>query len=102
MANTYSNYKSEYFGFQGVATAGVDLIQKWKLNPNGKTLLAMSFDFIPKQNCTVIINGSDPIPFIANREWIIDVGVNPIHEPLNEFKIVESGIECWYVGIFKD
>jgi len=101
MANTSSNFKSEYFGENGTSVANQCLIQKWSLNTI-KTIIANSFNFIPNTDCSIIINGSDPIPFKSGREFIIDVGVNLIQLPIYEFKIVEADITYWCMGIFKN
>ena len=102
MANSSSNFVSNYFGKEGTSTANFEIIQSWKINPLGKTIIANSFNFIPTQDCTISINGSDPIPFKAEKEFIMDMGVNPIHKPITEFKIIENAIDYWYMGIFKD
>jgi len=102
MSNLSSNYKSEYFGKEGISTSNLEIIQSWKLNQNGKNLVVNKFNFIAKQDCTIIINDSDPIPFKANKEFIMDIGMNPIHRVISEFKIVEENINYWYMGIFKD
>jgi len=101
MANSSSNFKSNYFGEEGTSTANECLIQKWSLNKT-KSVIAMSFNFISSQDCTIIMNDSDPIPFKADRELIIDVGVNMIQKPLTEFKIIETGIDYWCMGVLKD
>lgn len=97
-----NNYKSEYFGKEGTSTANMEIIQSWKLNPNGKTLIVNSFDFIAYQDCTIIINSSDPIPFKAGKEFIMDIGKNPIHRQIYEFKIIEANIDYWYMGLFDE
>jgi hypothetical protein len=95
------NAKSEYFGRSGTSTAGIDLIQLWKQDANGATLVANVFNFIPTQACTIKINGSDPIPFPAGKEFNIDTGINPNHRPLWQFQITEANIDYWFMGIFK-
>ena len=102
MSVPYSNFKSNYFGTAGTSTANLDVIQSFKVDSDGKTLVANSFNFIPTQDCTVILNGSDPIPFKAGKEFVMDTGRNMIHKPISEFIIVEADIDYWCFGILRD
>jgi len=98
----YNNFLSEYFGSPSIVTStgNQELIQAFKQNPNGRNIKANIFNFIPNADCTVKINGSDAISFKAGKEFIIDIGANPVHKSIWSFIIVESGIQFWYMGIF--
>ena len=103
MANSTSNFKSNYFGKEGTSTENFELIQSFKIDPDqDKSLVALSLNFIPQQDCTVAINGSDPIPFKANREFVMDTGRNMIHKTIDKFQIVEADIDYWCMGVLKD
>jgi len=97
------NYKSNFFGDKGTSSSNLEVIQKWKEVQTNNNISAVSFNFIPSQDCTIIINGSHPIPFLANQPFVIDTsGANPTHKPIWQFQIVEAGIDYWYMGILKD
>ena len=103
MANSTSNFKSNYFGKEGKSTENFELIQSFKIDPDKNTsLVALSLNFIPQQDCTVAINGSDPIPFKAGREFVMDTGRNMIHKTIDKFQIVEADIDYWCMGVLKD
>lgn len=95
-----ANRKSEYFGKQATTTEKLDLLQQFKLNPSDSNLVASIFNFIPTQSCSVVINGSDPIPFPAGREFVIDTAYSN-HKPLWQFEVQEADIDYWCMGIFK-
>jgi len=103
MENSTSNFKSNYIGKEGKSTENFELIQSFKIDPDkDKSLVALSLNFIPQQDCTVEINGSDPIPFKAGREFVMDTGRNMIHKPIDRFQIVEADIDYWCMGVLKD
>lgn len=78
----------KYFGSPSIQTSSANQ----ELVPD-KTAF-YKFSYMPSQNCTVRINGSDPI-LITSR---LGFSMNEVDAYISSFVIVESGIEFHYLG----
>lgn len=59
-----------------------------------KNTIFYKFSFLNEEDCTVKINGSDPIFLRAG----IGFSTNQVDSEINSFVVVESGIEYFWIG----
>lgn len=87
---------SGYAGSNGIltSTANTEIVNPENLGLN--KLSFKKFSFLNKNNCTVKINGSDPIFLEAGQGFASDES----DPPIKSFIIIEEGIQYNWIGSY--